>query len=97
MENRREFLKYLTSLTATVMLPYGSFAQGIKPERDRLGEILPKRKLGKTGAAVTMLGTGGYHVGWTTEKDAQEVIETALEGGIRFFDTAESYGHIRAR
>jgi predicted aldo/keto reductase-like oxidoreductase len=38
-----------------------------------------------------MLGLGGYHIGWTTEKDAQEVIEAALEGGIRFFDTAESY------
>ncbi|MDH3651631.1 MAG: TIR domain-containing protein, partial [Saprospiraceae bacterium] len=38
-----------------------------------------------------MLGVGGYHIGWTTEKEAQEVIETALEGGIRFFDTAESY------
>jgi len=39
-----------------------------------------------------MLGTGGYHVGWTTERDAQEVIEASLEGGVRFFDTAESYG-----
>jgi aryl-alcohol dehydrogenase-like predicted oxidoreductase len=39
-----------------------------------------------------MLGVGGYHIGWTTEKDAREVIETALEGGIRFFDTAHSYG-----
>jgi predicted aldo/keto reductase-like oxidoreductase len=39
-----------------------------------------------------MLGLGGYHIGWTTEKDAQETIEAALEGGIRFFDNAESYG-----
>jgi aryl-alcohol dehydrogenase-like predicted oxidoreductase len=38
-----------------------------------------------------MLGLGGYHVGWTTEQDAREVIETAMAGGIRFFDTAESY------
>jgi len=38
-----------------------------------------------------MLGTGGFHVGWTTQRDAQEVIEAALEGGVRFFDTAESY------
>jgi predicted aldo/keto reductase-like oxidoreductase len=39
-----------------------------------------------------MLGIGGFHIGWTTERDAQEVIEAALEGGVRFFDTAESYG-----
>ena len=31
--------------------------------------------------------------GGTTKKDAQEVIETAIEGGIRFFDTAHSYGN----
>lgn len=39
-----------------------------------------------------MLGLGGYHIGWTTEKDAAETIEAAMEGGIRFFDSAESYG-----
>ena len=43
-----------------------------------------------------MLGTGGYHVGWTTERDAQEVIEASLEGGVRFFDTAESYASGRS-
>ncbi len=58
---------------------------------DKWGQILPLRMLGKTGQEVTMLGLGGYHVGWTTEKDAQEVIETAMAGGVRFFDTAESY------
>jgi aryl-alcohol dehydrogenase-like predicted oxidoreductase len=61
-------------------------------DRDRLGELLPKRKLGRTGEKVTMLGLGGYHIGWTTEKDAEGTIEAALEGGIRFFDTAEAYG-----
>lgn len=38
-----------------------------------------------------MLGIGGYHLGWTSERDAEEIIEAALEGGIRFFDSAESY------
>jgi len=40
-----------------------------------------------------MLGLGGFHIGWTTERDAQEVIEAAIEGGIRFFDTAHNYGN----
>ena len=88
---KRDFLKYLTSLTAAMLLPFKGPGQP-GPLRDRLGEILPMRKLGKTGKEVTMLGVGGYHVGWTTEKDAQEVIEAALEGGVRFFDNAESYG-----
>ncbi len=41
---------------------------------------------------VTCLGLGGYHIGWTTEALAAATIEAALAGGVRFFDTAESYG-----
>ncbi len=89
MADRRTFLKSLAGATAGLSL--SSVAFGAKSNSDRLGEVLPKRKLGRTGEYVTMLGTGGYHVGWTTERDAQEVIEAALEGGVRFFDTAESY------
>lgn len=89
MADRRTFLKSLAGATAGLSL--SSVAFGRESNSDRLGEVLPKRKLGRTGEYVTMLGTGGYHVGWTTERDAQEVIEAALEGGVRFFDTAESY------
>ena len=43
------------------------------------------------GEAVTMLGVGGWHIGEMSEAEAQKTIETALEGGVRFFDSAESY------
>jgi aryl-alcohol dehydrogenase-like predicted oxidoreductase len=89
MTDRRTFLKSMAGLTAG--LSFSNAAFGNKSENDRLGEVLPRRKFGRTGEYVTMLGTGGFHVGWTTERDAQEVIEAALEGGVRFFDTAESY------
>lgn len=89
MANRRTFLKSLAGVTAGLSISNISTARS--ESSDRLGEVLPKRKLGRTGEYVTMLGTGGYHVGWTTERDAQEVIEASLEGGVRFFDTAESY------
>ncbi len=88
MNDRREFIKQMSLLTAAAMIPNIS---GAVNQRDQWGALLPLRKLGKTGKEVTMLGVGGYHIGWTTEKDAQAVIETAMEGGIRFFDTAESY------
>jgi aryl-alcohol dehydrogenase-like predicted oxidoreductase len=91
LENRRQFLRYLSVFTAGMMMPVTMIGQN-QIRQDRLGEVLPTRKLGNTNVDVTMLGVGGYHIGWTTEKDAQGVIETALEGGIRFFDTAESYG-----
>jgi len=89
MADRRTFLKSLAGATAGMTLS-GTTKAGTD-NSDRLGEVLPKRKLGRTNEYVTMLGTGGYHVGWTTERDAQEVIEASLEGGVRFFDTAESY------
>ncbi len=92
METRRDFLKTMAGVTAGIMLPVGWGCKNPGPASDQFGELLPFRKLGSTGEKVTMLGTGGYHVGWTTEKDAQEVIETAIEGGIRFFDTAHNYG-----
>jgi len=85
------FLKSLAGVTAGLTL--GGATSAFKSENDRLGEVLQKRKLGRTNEYVTMLGTGGYHVGWTTERDAQEVIEASLEGGVRFFDTAESYAN----
>ena len=89
MEKRRLFLKQLAAITGSIIVsPLVGFTT---PEKDKWGEVLPLRRLGKTGKNVTMLGLGGFHVGWTTEKDAREVIETAIEGGIRFFDTAESY------
>jgi len=89
--DRRTFLKSLAAVTAGLSAGCAGF--GGKNETDRLGDLLPLRKFGRTGEYVTMLGTGGFHVGWTTERDAQEIIETALEGGVRFFDTAESYSN----
>ena len=88
MEERRDFLKKLALLSGSMMLPISGFAQNNK---DKWGELLPLRTLGKTDVKVTMLGLGGYHAGLNTGKDAQELIEKAMEGGIRFFDTAESY------
>lgn len=65
---------------------------------DRLGQLLPLRKLGRTGESVTMLGLGGSHliIAGQSPQESQALIETALEEGIRFFDTAQQYGHGRS-
>ena len=85
---RRSFLKSMAGLTSGLLLsPRHSSAA----PRDRLGELLPQRRLGKTGEDVTMLGVGGWHIGRMKERDAQATIEAALEGGVRFFDSAEQY------
>lgn len=91
MKDRRSFLKVLATATAGVMVPLRS-VNGIEyVPSDRLGDLLPLRKLGATNEKVTMLGLGGSHVGRLDEHTSERVIEAAIEGGIRFFDNAESY------
>ena len=92
MIDRRAFLKSLAGLTTGILLSSaGAEGQEAKPSSDRLGTLLPLRKLGRTGESVTMLGLGGWHIGEMDEKEAQKTLDVALEGGVRFFDSAESY------
>lgn len=91
MMDRRRFLESLAGLTSGLLLSGNALAEMEAAPRDRLGDLLPQRKLGRTGEAVTMLGVGGWHIGRMSERDAQATIEAALEGGVRFFDSAESY------
>src|SRR5207237_145606 len=58
---------------------------------------MQKRKLGNSGLEVSAIGLGcmglSYGYGPATEKQqAMAVIRTAVERGVTFFDTAESYG-----
>src|SRR4051794_18427422 len=55
---------------------------------------MPMRTLGKTGAQVSVLAFGGgsRFVGYGEEKGI-EVLRRALDLGITYIDTAESYGN----
>jgi aryl-alcohol dehydrogenase-like predicted oxidoreductase len=54
--------------------------------------MVPKRPLGKTGAQVSAIGVGGYHLGATRDqKEANELVSRALDAGINFFDNAWDY------
>jgi predicted aldo/keto reductase-like oxidoreductase len=90
MIDRRTFLKSLAAVTAGLSIKGCNWP--LQKETDSIGPLLPLRPLGKTGAAVTMLGVGGHHIGGEmSERDAHQTIEVAIEGGVRFFDTAEGY------
>ena len=90
---RRDFMALLAGCTAGLMAPGLSQGEGqvVAAASDRLGKLLPLRKLGSSGAVVTNLGVGGDHVGSASEKDARAIIEKALEEGVRFFDNAPFY------
>jgi len=98
---RREFMAMLAGCTAGLMVPglfhgEGKAAAATASLSDRLGKLLPLRKLGSSGPTVTNLGVGGAHVGSASEKDAQAIIEKALAEGVRFFDNAPFYSGGRA-
>jgi len=53
---------------------------------------VPKHRLGKTSEMVSMFGLGGWHMGnIKEEKEAINVIHTAFDLGVNFFDSAYSY------
>jgi predicted aldo/keto reductase-like oxidoreductase len=85
---RREFIKKSASIAALMSLP--AYMQ--PASADRLGDVLPTRKLGSTGLDVTIFGVGGGPVPVPTGSDAGAIIDEAIAGGCRFFETARQYG-----
>jgi len=92
--HRRQFLKSLSATLAVSALPWNqSVWAESAPTSDQFGKLLPTRPLGRSGVPVTTLCVGGGHViSDMDEAGAEQAIDQAMESGIRFFDTAESYG-----
>ncbi|MEM1223936.1 MAG: aldo/keto reductase [Verrucomicrobiota bacterium] len=89
MQTRRTFIKHAAAVASLAFVK--QWAQAA-PGSDRLGTLLPLRQLTRDGRMVTAFSTGGWHVGFAEDpKDAQDLIETSLELGVRFFDTARGY------
>lgn len=81
--HRRDFLR--AGAAATVVLP----ALGSSAAQAQIAAkpVLPKRPLGKTGVDVTILNQGT----WKSES-LDRILRFAYSSGIRYFDTAKSYG-----
>ncbi len=61
---------------------------------------MEKRTLGRTGYDVSVVGLGTWQLGadWgeVSDADATQVLETSVEEGVTFFDTADVYGDGRS-
>ncbi len=61
---------------------------------------IPTRQLGRSGVHVTEIGFGGAPIGGfrahTDENEVQALLDTAWQGGMRYFDTSPYYGYGRS-
>lgn len=82
---RREFIKSAALAAAASTLGPESLADA--------GAPIPRRTLGRTGAEVSAIGLGGYHIGVSslTDKQATQLIRTAIDNGITFMDNCWDY------
>ena len=88
MDTRRAFIKKSAALTA-----YGLFHSwaSAMPASDRLGKVLPMRRIIRNGEKTTAFCLGGWHLGQAEPGKAEQMVERAMELGVRFFDTARGY------
>jgi predicted aldo/keto reductase-like oxidoreductase len=87
---RREMLWGLPAAAVATWLSrqFGSSALADAPK----SKAIPRRKLGRTGELVSMVGLGGYHIGIQSDpKESIRIIRTALDQGINFLDNCWDY------
>ena len=53
---------------------------------------LPRRRLGRTGLLLSVIGFGGYHLVEASLKDAGYLLNSYLDQGGNYVETAASYG-----
>jgi uncharacterized protein len=89
---RRGFVKGSAMAVTASLLARPMMATGGTGQTSKLAEGVPQRPLGKTGAMVSCLGVGGYHLGSIREeKESTELVARAMDVGINFFDNCWEY------
>lgn len=88
---RRDFVKTvgIAGLAMAGTGVTGALAIPEKPAGPDKPPAMPKRKLGKTGVEVSILNLGGMF----DTINNQLLLKQALNWGVTFWDTAESYGN----
>jgi predicted aldo/keto reductase-like oxidoreductase len=92
---RRDFLGTAAAagLTASKSLA-GQF--GKASESSNLAPI-PKRRLGKTGADLSIIALGGMLLKDTEQTFANNIVAEAFDRGINYFDVAPEYGNAQQK
>ncbi len=84
---RRKFIALAARLGAFGALAAGKVWAAIAP-----GGEMQYRTLGRTGAKVSIIGLGGYHIGEPRDPDyGIKIIRSAIDNGVTFMDNSWDY------
>lgn len=88
--SRREFLQEAAHLAGSTVVAAGLVGESLNASRIKL----PRRKLGRTGVEVSIIGMGLASLGMAhyPVKEFESAVEAALDEGINYFDTQPNYG-----
>ena len=98
--SRRSFMSAVAaaSFAARYRQAYAGAPMGPSPGAPKEGTFkipagtMPRRKLGKTGFEVSLMGLGGFHIGIPKEDaEATRLVHTAFDHGVTFFDNCWDY------
>src|ERR1700741_5178702 len=85
MESRRKFVSKALSVATLA-------EQVLAQTTTSSATGMPMRVLGATGARVSIVGIGGWHIGMVPDKkEAVRIMHAAIDEGINFFDNAWDY------
>jgi len=89
---RRRFLKTTAAgiAGASAASTHASAIASLSDQQDSDTGI-PTRALGKSGARVSIVGLGGWHIGSIPETEAIPIMHEAIEAGMTFFDNSWDY------
>ena len=82
-----------TKPTANAKTSAAPASESAATEQPTATGTVPKRKLGRTGEMVSMIGLGGFHIGTKSLSDdeAVKLIRSAIDNGITFLDNCWDY------
>jgi hypothetical protein len=90
--SRRGLLRGAAAIGTGAQAPLGKGERFKGKIMAAANRTIARRKFGKTDLEVSIIGMGGYHLGAAENADAaREMVATALDAGINFFDNAWEY------
>jgi predicted aldo/keto reductase-like oxidoreductase len=96
--DRRDFLKKGTTAAAGLAAANEILEPVAKAEETTGNQKpIPRRKLGKTGEELSIVGFAGIVVMNNSQSFANNIVAEAVDRGIKYFDVAPTYGDAQAR